>query len=73
MVISLKGDFIEPLELLIEVILRTVAKGLGRSAPDAVIETWGVSDWLWTGVFVVFVAAAIWFSVWQYKHRKSTK
>ncbi len=60
-----KGDiFIEPLELLIELLVRVFAKGLFRGLPSEPIDQWGWIEWLWLLLVLLLVSVIAW-AVWR--------
>jgi hypothetical protein len=59
-----KGDiFLEPLESLIEVLIRGGLKALFRSFPSGPVDQWGWPQWLWLLVVLIvlsLISRAIW-------------
>jgi hypothetical protein len=52
-----KGDIVfEPLELLIEALMRAGGKALLRTFPTEPIDQWGWPQWLWLFVILILLA-----------------
>ncbi len=48
-----KGDLIvEPLETLLQIVIRVGGRVLGDTHPEGALETWGIANWVW-GVSVM--------------------
>jgi len=68
-----KGDIlIEPIELLIELLIRFFGKALSRTDPADPLEQWGWLQWLWVGVFLALASLIIWAMV-RHARRKHAK
>jgi hypothetical protein len=65
-----KGDIVfEPLEFLIELLIRLFGKALSRTLPSEPIEQWGWSEWLWISFFLTAISLLVWAIV----HRARSK
>jgi hypothetical protein len=55
-----KGDiFFEPMEALVELLVRAVGRILARETPVEPLAQWGWPEWLWLAILVALIAFVV--------------